>query len=159
MTLFGSLTAGTWGVVLLQETPPGSEEQGVQGTEEGAGKERSWLDTDSLLQGTSASRKWAVLFNQTGLIWQAWSRLQRRQSERQKDPTRQLSVDREAILHCQRLCPEPCLRESRIREPSFDCHAPAWRAILAGEFNCVAGDLDVKPIALGRRRSDDLGGH
>ena len=63
LTLFSSLMTDSSDGILPQETHHGSEKQTLQWTKEGAGKEKPWLGTSFWLEGTSASRGVAVLFN------------------------------------------------------------------------------------------------
>ena len=150
---------GPWDVILLHETHHGNEEQGLQWTIEGAGKERPWLGTSFWLAGTSASRGVAVLFKNNPDL----AGVTDATPEAVRGAGRILSVDFQWM--------EQPFSIVHVYAPSFASERADFfgtqllttmpqhgGALVAGDFNCVSGDLDVTPNALGRRRKGYLGG-
>ena len=160
--LFHALLTGRWDIVLLQETHHKDEEQGLQWTREGAGEGRPWPGVSFWTHGTTASRGVAILVRDRA----DWEQPEAQQietvpagSDTLHEPEgRLLRVDLQwqgtaySILSVY----SPCQAEHRgafFTQQLLPAIPVTRQVIVAGDFNCVADDLDVTSNAAGSRRT------
>jgi exonuclease III len=155
-TLFHMLLDGPWDVIVLQETHHADSEQGIRWAGEGAGQGRPWAGDSYWAHGTSASRGVAILTRARAVLTDAIV-----QADASSGRILRLDFTWEALPLSVVCVYAPSSSEERVS--FYALHLlpalPVDRHILlGGDFNCVAGDLDVTPNALGSRRVGYSGG-
>jgi exonuclease III len=151
------LLSGSWDIVVLQETHHESSEQGLRWAREGAGPGKPWSGQTFWAHGTTASRGVAILVRdrihlsdlQTVDVTEGQGRLLRIDFSWEDQPITVIGV----------YAPSVAGNRQDFFLSSLSPLLPSDRQVfVGGDFNCVAGDMDVTPNAHGRRRTGYVGG-